>query len=374
MLEIQNYLVPYRTSEEALTALELEFGIKSRRHGLWQNLVLFKYNQLESPMGERIVQECRGIILDEAEGWKVRGRAFDKFFNHGEGHAANVDWGTAKIQEKVDGSLMLVYPFMGRWEVATTGMPDADGPVHGVDKGWTFANYFWGTVAAQGIELPEASGEHCFYFELTGPYNRVVVVHEEPRLTLLGGRDLRTQEELTPGEAGELFPREVARVREFGLGSVEEVVASFEKLSPLSQEGYVVVDKEFRRIKVKHPGYVALHHAKEGMSLKAFVDIVRSGETSEVLAAFPEFKGMFEKVQEKYLGFVKEVERDWERLKGIGERKVFAFEANRTRCPAALFQLYTGRVNGVKEFAAGITVDKAIEWFGVKDSIIHREK
>ena len=42
-------------------------------------------------MDNPIVQQARGIILDEAKDWKVVARPYDKFFNLGEGNAAPID-------------------------------------------------------------------------------------------------------------------------------------------------------------------------------------------------------------------------------------------------------------------------------------------
>ena len=50
-----------------LKDLEARFAIKANRSSVHPSLVLLKYNQIDSPMGERLVQECRGLILDEAD-------------------------------------------------------------------------------------------------------------------------------------------------------------------------------------------------------------------------------------------------------------------------------------------------------------------
>ena len=92
---------------------------------MYPNLVLFKYDQVNSPMDNPVVQECRGIILDEADDWRVIARPFTKFYNYGEPNAASIDWTTARVQEKVDGSLCAFYHYKGDWHVATTGTPDA---------------------------------------------------------------------------------------------------------------------------------------------------------------------------------------------------------------------------------------------------------
>lgn len=74
-----------------------KYAIKTSRHRKYDNLVLFKYNQIESPFAEKIVCECRGVILDESNDWNIVSRPFNKFFNHGEGHAAPIDWATAQV-------------------------------------------------------------------------------------------------------------------------------------------------------------------------------------------------------------------------------------------------------------------------------------
>jgi hypothetical protein len=210
------------------------YGVVSKRHRAHPNLVLLKYNQIASPMHESIVQECRGIVLDEADDWTVVSRAFNKFFNHGEGHAAEIDWATARVQEKLDGSLCVLYPYAGAWYVATTGTPDGSGDVNG--HGLRFSDYFHRTLASHvgDRSVPIEAGDYCFFFELTGPINRVVVVHSQPGLTLLGARRRDTWAEVHPSAVAHLFPG-VPVVREYGLQSVDEIAASFAEMSPHSQ-------------------------------------------------------------------------------------------------------------------------------------------
>ena len=53
-MELQNYL-----KTQGLKKLVEEYNIKVNRHSQINNLVCLKYSQLESPMGEKIVQQCR---------------------------------------------------------------------------------------------------------------------------------------------------------------------------------------------------------------------------------------------------------------------------------------------------------------------------
>ena len=67
-----------------------------------RNLVMFKYDQLNSDFHNDIVKECRGLILD-ADTFEVVSYPFNKFFNYGEQYADDVDWHTAYVTEKLDG-------------------------------------------------------------------------------------------------------------------------------------------------------------------------------------------------------------------------------------------------------------------------------
>ena len=69
---------------------------------------MLNYNQIASPMAEVICQECRALLLEMGT-WDVVSRSFFKFFNYGQPEAHPVDWATARVQEKLDGSLICLY-------------------------------------------------------------------------------------------------------------------------------------------------------------------------------------------------------------------------------------------------------------------------
>src|SRR4051794_21524704 len=144
---IQTYL----RSGGSLAELESRYAIAAKRHVRFPNLVMLKYSQINSPMAEPIVQDCRGIILDEADDWRVVSYPYRKFFNHGEPNAAAIDWPSARVFDKLDGSLMTLYRYAEKWQVASSGLPDADGPVFG--HGLSFARLFWQTWASLGYQL-----------------------------------------------------------------------------------------------------------------------------------------------------------------------------------------------------------------------------
>ena len=331
-----------------LTTLVERFGITVKPHPRFPNLVFLKYNQIDSPMHESIVQECRGLILDASDDWRVVSYPFRKFFNHGEPNAVAVDWSTARVYEKLDGSLMTLYPYRGEWHVASNGTPDAGGEVFG--HGFTFAELFWKTFKEAGYRLPMPGVPFSFMFELMTPFNRVVVQHAAPRLKLIGVRHLGLlAEDHVGGWAGAMGWDCVGSLP---LGCIADCLAAAEALDPIASEGFVVCDASFNRVKVKSARYVALAHLKETASPRRMLEIIRAGESDEFLAYFPELKAAYDVVRERFDATCAELDADYARLRDIPEQKAFAAEAIKTRCSSPLFAVRAGKCKSVREFFA----------------------
>lgn len=385
---VQNFLRNGGTVEQ----LQERFKVKVKAHGLYPNLLQFKYDQIESPMHEPIVQQCRGMILDSANNWEIVAWPFNKFFNYGEGHAAKIDWETAEVQEKLDGSLIIMYHYDGKWNVATSGTPDASGEVNGC--GVTFAELFWRVWSESGYDLPEKvySPNVTYMFELMTPYNRVVVRHGENRIVEIGERWIRGCTEANamfaeygsgsmtedgdechlPGLGGCVdwegpIPHIPSPVRSFPLQSIDDIQRTFEKMDPLQQEGYVVVDDNFNRVKVKHPGYVAIHHLRDGFGPKRILELVRTGEVPEFLAHFPEWTDVFNEVKTRYDYLVQHLEMVYEANRHRETQKDFALWVKDEPCSGALFSLRAGKVSSIKQWLAQVNIKSLMETLKLKD-------
>lgn len=339
-------LVSSYLQQNSLKSLATTYGIKVKRHKRFPELIMLKYDMIESPMADPLVQQCRGLILNEKENYRVVAWPFDKFFNAGEGHAATIDWETAIVQEKLDGSLMILYWYNGEWHVASSGLPDASGNLGnllGEDVPPDFATLFWQTWKQHGFELPpEEMKDTCFIWELCTPYNKVIVSHPQSKLTLLGVRKTDGTE-IQPHQFG--YPT----VRTWALQSLQDIMKTFQDMDPLRQEGYVVVDRHFRRIKVKHPGYVALAHVKGAgwLSTEKAITVVTSGEIDEVCAAFPEWETKLRWLQTQLHDLILELEEEYLRISGITLQKDFALEAVKTPLPAVLFSVRSGKMPSI---------------------------
>jgi len=317
-----------------LTVLTEQFSISAVTDG---DLVSLKYNQIESPMHEPIVQECRGMVVHVPTG-TIEANPYNEFWNTGETFAAPIDWSTANVLEKLDGSLMILYWHDGRWCVASSGHPTAGGP-YGDFEG-TFRDAFWRTWDALGMRLPydDHCDNFCFMFEFCANEHRIVCKHERPRIVLHGGRMLSTGEELDLE-----WLRSWAtcygweRIKSYALESAADALAEADTLNPIATEGFVVVDAAFNRVKIKSPRYVALHHMKGTATPRRAIELWQTGETAEVLAHFPEFAPKILPVQQALDIAAECAVRDIAEHAGI-DRKTFALAVKDKPWASACFR------------------------------------
>ena len=299
----------------------------SRDQKFGRNLVMFKYNQINSDFSNDIVKECRGLILDMTDGVVPFSVPFFKFFNYGEPNAASIDWESAIVLEKIDGSIIKVVKYNDELLVSTNGCIDAykcalpsviGSPFTSFGELFEDAvlNQFRQCIGRDGshdeamkwfkalLELPN----HTYMFELVSKWNRVVVPHEESKLYFIGLRDNEFLDERPFIES--CLINYFSMPKFYDLNSLEDVVAAADKL-PWDEEGYVVLDKNFNRVKIKSPAYVAIHRmANNGnLSIRRAVDVYMAGECDEVLAYFPEYKPTFDKIQQAFDNTVSKIEQ-----------------------------------------------------------------
>jgi len=352
-----------------LQDLEARIGIKSKRHPRFPNLVLFVYDQIESPKLDPIVRSARGHILDEEDNWSHVCRPFDRFFNWGEGveqGAPAPDIGNSVVFKKEDGSLLNMWFYRDEWHVSTKGSPDAGGLVG--DNPFTFAELFWRVWNDKGLFVPDIIDQgRTFCFELCTLHNRVVCSQPEERIVLLGTRDnLR---------GWEFFPHSYVNALEsceyHRMDDIEEIQETFEDLSALEMEGYVVAqflpDGRVIRVKVKHPGYLAIHHLKEGNSKKRLLELIRTGEEGEFLSYFPEYGPQFDEIRGKFEALVSELESAWEANRGIENQKDFALQVKDLRMSGVIFGVR--RMGGtIRGRLAEVPIDNLAAAIGLRSS------
>ena len=310
------------------------------------------------------MQQCRGLIVDEADDWAIVSHPFDKFFNAGEAGASEIDWHSARVYEKLDGSLMSLYFYDGAWQVASSGVPDAGGPF-GTRSGFTMAQGFWEIWRDLGLDLPTQDfAGWWFGFEMMTPWNKIIVPHETSKLVCIGARAANGRE-----VRSESLDFDWPTVVSYPLQTLDDVLAAAENIHPTQGEGFVVCDDCFRRVKIKSPQYVALHHLRDQLSIPRMLDLVRQGEGEEFLAYFPDFGMQFQQIQKRYDALVAQIESDYREIENIAEQRDFAEAAKTRRLPGALFALRKGKVANAREFLSGAPLSTLIAWLGLREEI-----
>lgn len=346
--------------EKGLEYLISEYQVNINRHKRYSNLICINYDQIKSPIND-ITNQCRALIVDEANDWNIVARGFDRFFNHDEGRAARIDWRTARVLEKIDGSYTALYWYNDAWELQSKGTPDGSGEVQGF--GFTFRELFWEVWNKLGYQLPE-NKDFTYIFELCSIYNKVVCYHPKSRIVSLGMRSVNAynnyEQQLSNPHLGEKFGWEI--VKTHPMASFLEIVKVCELIDPIEGEGFVVVDNDFNRVKIKSESYKALNNLRDGHGPKRIVQMICSGKHKQFLKFFPEWVDQYTRFEAKFNSLVSQIQRAWEDNRHIQVQKDFALTIKDIPFSGALFMMRAGKVNSVREYLARINVNNIVEY------------
>lgn len=255
---------------------------------------LLKYNIIMSDMSLPEVQEARGSIFrqNEEDYWVCVCHPFDKFFNYGEPQSAvnRIDWSTASVQQKVDGSLIKMWYDYDGWIISTNGAINAFKAECG--------DTTYGALVEQVIDripnfLKMLDRDYTYMFELTSPYNHIVVRYEGVNLWYLGRRNILNQEEDSEGLRleGLLYPEVYPH------HSLAECIAAAHQMGD-DEEGYVVCDANFNRIKIKGDEYLILHKLRGNgpLTITRVIEMWQADSLDDFIAYYPEFKSFIDDV------------------------------------------------------------------------------
>jgi len=165
---------------------------------------------------------------------------------------------------------------------------------------------------------------YCAIMELVGPWNRIVVSYKEVTLYHTGTRNLTTGEE-------ENLDLGIRKPKSYPLHTLGEVIEAA-KILPFSEEGYVVVDSQWGRNKIKSPQYVAAHRLKDNGNVNPsrVLEMIKGNEQEEFLSYFPEYKEHFDKIMDRYEDTIVQIFAIKDRARDIkarsATRKDFALE------------------------------------------------
>jgi hypothetical protein len=132
---------------------------------------------------------------------------------------------------------------------------------------------------------------------MVGPLNRVVVPYAEAKLYAIGQRNMFTMEELTySGPLDEWCNIYLPKL--YHLNTLNEAIEAAAKMSK-DEEGFVVCDAQFNRIKVKSPEYLmaARRHNNGVITKKRLIEIVMTEKVDDFIAYCPQYADRLREVE-----------------------------------------------------------------------------
>jgi T4 RnlA family RNA ligase len=351
--------------EDYLALLSAEpYNIKIKEDGPY---IIFNYNQLSSDFSNPIVQEARGIIFRKGSWENPVCWAFNKFGNYGEGWVEDINWDTAFVSEKVDGSLIKVW-WDGKWNISTNGTIDAFKAELNDIKMSDFGTYFIEALGnyynSFGAFIGTLNSDLTYMFELVGPYNRVVIPYEEPELYFIGARNKYTGEEYNCSSlmAGALSMGRFKLPHQYPLKSLDDCIRITENFG-WDQEGFVACDAKFNRVKIKSPAYVMAHFARNNnvITRKHLLNVILTNEVEEFLCYAADYKEELEKVQGLMKAYCKvgdQIAKSCQRLYDIPKKTYAAWVQTLPKIYQDLAFRNYNNIMSTKDYTAGWSENK----------------
>jgi RNA ligase len=215
---------------------------------------------------DEVTLSARGLVTDDTG--DIVATPFKKFFNIEEGKFESTE--KFEVWDKMDGSLLIVFWYEGKWIVATRGSFTSDQAIKGVEL-----------LKKYNTDIMFRHLTYCF--EILFPQNRVVVDYGDYEgLVLLGTFDKNGKE------------YDVEMWSQYGFDVVKKYdgIKDYKQLKEMvknDQEGFVVKFSNGDRIKVKGVEYLRLHKIMTNVTTTGVWEYLKNGEdVMELLKDVPD--------------------------------------------------------------------------------------
>jgi hypothetical protein len=324
----------------------------------YPNVYNLKYGTL-ADKSDPIVQACRGAVVENRFGkFELLAYAFDRFFNLGEPDAVDIDWNSAKVYEKYDGSLIKLFYYQDHWLVSTSGSVMGAGNVG--SSGKSFEELFWETFDYNDYRVCNLNPNYCYIFELCAPENRIVVNYDQAMLRLLAVRDRSNDFVELPLDEFK-FKFWVADFYDFGADNIVDAVNA----RGSDHEGFIVCDANGNRIKVKSDVYVQLHRVR-GNGEPDFSELWLNDDLDEFLLHFPEYGKRFQPLLDRMNNLNVFVCQFVDLHKNYNQKEFAEIVlANHSKLSGAMFALRAGKCVDFFNYLQGVSSKKLDQLLGL---------
>lgn len=278
-------------------------------------LYMFSYDGLFSDFNDEYVRLCRGCVisLEDPKNPYMVCSPFYKFGNMGQDFCPQIDWESALVEQKVDGILIKLFYYKNKWRWVTnnswntnielsmiTKLPSKHKEIE-TEKYKTVQDLIDFCIRKNNVDLNEFAPDYTYMFELISPKLRILVDNPKTDLIYLGCRNIYNYNEYPLDIAKAMIPgiKKFNTVRYFDIHTLDDVVKLCDTYKGDEDEGVVVVDKDFNRVKIKCQDYVRLKGYRNMFDTteEQIWKGMREGTIDDALQFFPELKERIDAIQ-----------------------------------------------------------------------------
>jgi RNA ligase len=196
------------------------------------------------------------------------------------------------VQEKMDGSLGIIYYYDGKWNVATKGSFTSDQAIKA-------------TEMLKKYNLSSVPTNLTLLVEIIYPANKIVVKYDEENLVLLTVVDNSSGYEFYNTKNTTIPTIEQFTTPKTFNYTIPEMIA-LQKTIPKDEEGFVVRFENGLRVKIKGEEYLRIHKMIAHMSPISFWEVMVNGKVpTTYLEQLPdefrdEFRPIIEQLEKQY--------------------------------------------------------------------------
>ena len=361
-------------------------------------LYMFSYDGIFSDFNDEYVRLCRGCIisLEDPKNPYMVCAPFYKFGNLGQSFCPEIDWGSALVEQKVDGILIKLFYYKNKWRWVTNNGWNTNLPWKEMikipskykevetDNCITIQDLIDYCIQRNNVTIHSFSPDYTYMFELISPKIRILVDNPKTDLVYLGCRNNYSYNEYSLDIAKQLIPviNKFNTVKYFDLHNINEVIELCNSYKGDQDEGVVVVDKNFNRVKIKCEDYIRLKGYRRMFDTtdEQIWKGMREGTIDDALQVFPELKDRIEEIKQvatEYKNLLmsygeigkKEFNRILSETNDIKQTKCIYADLVKKNYPMFYFALFEG-VNEVPNY------DRYLEHVKYKDmvALLKKEK
>jgi RNA ligase len=360
LLDNQNILITFVVMEISLEILNKyhEEGLLYKQVHPTLPLTIWNYAEKVQYEGlwDEVTTSCRGLITDNVG--KIVVQPFKKFFNYEElvGKGVIPEKGDyVYVQEKMDGSLGILFNYDDEWIMATRGSFTSEQAVMGLE------------IVKEKYFLDSWMQEYAYLLEIIYPENRIVVNYGVEKVTFLSAvlngtykwnstddTELHWSTSLMIFKSNGIHESDVVKTEQHFKFS-DELYKSLKEKNETNKEGFVLRFQPGNfRMKIKFEEYVRLHKIMTNLSTTAVWEVLSNGgNMDELLKDVPdefydkikeyedELKFMFNSLSNDYGIHFRDIQNMMDKVGG--DRKNFANVAKQYKYPSLLFGMLDGK-------------------------------